>query len=149
MQIEAKKCIQTPKQPRERKKFLEQQMAKKNSKAILSKTFDFDPEKYLDKSLLFDLKKTSEDKIFDSILEKIPNNDMYYIEHRESSNAFRIRKDRNQAEKDRIIETIENIDKKIRKSKKKSNVTELKILRKEILKRYKELDENFVEINSD
>ena len=74
---------------------------------------------------------------------------MYYIEHRESSNAFRIRKDRNQAEKDRIIETIENIDKKIRKNKNKSNVTELKILRKEILKRYKELGENFVEINND
>ena len=45
-------------------------MAKKNSKAILSKTFDFDPEEYLDKYLLFDLEKISEEKHFDSVLEK-------------------------------------------------------------------------------
>ena len=100
MQIEAERFIQTPKDPRERMKFLEQQMAKKNSKTILSKTFDFDLEEYLNKSLLFDLKKTSEEKFFDSILEKIPSSDMYYIEHRQGSNAFRIRKDRNQPEKD-------------------------------------------------
>ena len=31
------------------------------------------PEEILDKPLLFDLKKTSEEKIFDSILEKIPD----------------------------------------------------------------------------
>ena len=100
MQIEAEKFIQTPKDPREGKKLLEQQMAKKNSKAILSKTFDFDPEEFLNKSLLFNLKKTSEEKLFDSILAKILSNSMYYIEHREGSNAFRIRKDRNQPEKD-------------------------------------------------
>ena len=56
-QIESGKSIKTPKHPRERKKFLEQQMAKKNSKAILSKTFDFDPQEYLNKSLLFNLNK--------------------------------------------------------------------------------------------
>ena len=88
VQREAKKSIQTPKHPRQRKKFLKQQMGKKNSKAILSKTFDFDPEEYLDKSLLFHLKKTSEEKIFDSILEKIQDNDTYHIEHREGSNGF-------------------------------------------------------------
>ena len=38
-------------------------MAKNNSKAIISGTFDFDPEDYLIKSLLFDLKKTREEKI--------------------------------------------------------------------------------------
>ena len=119
VQIEAEKSIQTSKHPRERKKFIEQQMGKKNSKGILSKTFDFDPAEYLDKSLLFDLKKTSEEKIFDSILEKIPDTDTYYIEHKEGSNAFRITKDRDQQEEDRIIETIENFDKKIRRSKKK------------------------------
>ena len=115
MQIEVKKSIETPKHPSERKKFLQQQMAKKNSKTILRRTFDFDPEENLDKSLLFNLRKTSEEKCFDSILEKIPNNDTYYIEHREGSNAFRIRKDKNQPEKDWIIETIENIDKKKKK----------------------------------
>ena len=68
---------------------------------------------------------------------------------KEGSNAFRIRKDRDQPEKDGIIETIENIDKKIRRNKKKSNITELKMLRKEILKRYKELGENFAKIEND
>ena len=48
---------ETPKRPHERKKLLEQKMAKKNSKAILRKTFDIDLEEYLDKSLLFDLEK--------------------------------------------------------------------------------------------
>ena len=119
VQIEAEKFIQTPKHLREKKKFIEQQMAKKNSKEILSKTFDFDPGEYLDKSLLFDLKKRSVEKIFDSILKKIPNTDTYYIEHKEGSNAFRITKDSDQQEKDRMIETIENFDKKIRRSKKK------------------------------
>ena len=58
------------------------------------------PEEILDKPLLFDLKKTSEEKIFDSILEKIPDkNDIYYIEHREEMDAFRIRKDSKQAAK--------------------------------------------------
>ena len=42
---------------RDKKKALEVNVAKKNSQAIISKTFDFDPEDYLDKSLLFDLKK--------------------------------------------------------------------------------------------
>ena len=112
VQIEVGKSIQTHKHSRERKKFLEQQITKKNPKAILSKTFYFDPEEYLDKSLLFDLKKTREEKNFDSIFEKIPDTDTYYIEDREVSNPFKIRKDRDQSEKDWIIETIENTDKK-------------------------------------
>ena len=50
--------------------------------------FDFAPEEYLDKSLLFDLKKTTEEKKFDSIYQKILDTDTYYIEHRESSKYF-------------------------------------------------------------
>ena len=37
VKIEAEKFIQTPKHPGERKKFIENRMAKKNSNAILSK----------------------------------------------------------------------------------------------------------------
>ena len=38
--------------------------------------------------------------MFDSILEKMPDkNNVYYIEHREETNAFRIRKDSKQAAK--------------------------------------------------
>ena len=69
-------------------------MAENNSKLLLLGKIDFDPEEILDKLLLFDLKKTTKDKIFYSILEKIPDkNDIYYIEHREGTNAFRLRKD--------------------------------------------------------
>ena len=76
---------------------------------------DFDSEEHLDKSLLFKLKRTSEDKIFDAILEKIPDNDTYHIEHREGTNALHIRKDEKQDEKDEIIKLIETIDSKIKK----------------------------------
>ena len=52
-----------PLQPRERKKIKEQKIANsaKNSEALVS-DFEFDPEEILDKSLLFNLKKTSEEK---------------------------------------------------------------------------------------
>ena len=44
--------------------------AKNNSKSILLGKFDFDPEEFLHKSLLFNLKQMSEEQIFDAILEK-------------------------------------------------------------------------------
>ena len=78
-------------------------MGKNNSKAIISGTLGFDPEDYLDKSLLLDLKKTSKEKIFDAIIEKIPDSNKYYIEHREKTNAIGIRKDEKQGEKDELI----------------------------------------------
>lgn len=37
-------------------------MTKKNSAKILSKNFDFDPQEYLDKSFLFDLKKPAKSR---------------------------------------------------------------------------------------
>ena len=78
-------------------------------------TLDFDPEEYLDKSLLFNLRKTSKEKIFDAILEKILDNDNYYIKHKECTNGFRIRKDEKHVEKDENIKLIETIDSKIKK----------------------------------
>ena len=93
-------------------------MVENNSKLLLSGKFDLNPEEILDKSLLFDLKKTREDKIFDSILEKIPDkNDIYYIEHREGTNAFRLRKDPKKAEKDELITMLETVDRAIKRSK--------------------------------
>ena len=83
-----KKATDAPTQPRDRKKAIGRKMAKNNSKAIISGTFDFDPKDYLDKSLLFDLMKTSEEKTYDAIIEIIPDNDKYYIEYREGTNAF-------------------------------------------------------------
>ena len=103
----------TIKHLREWKKTARKKIAKKNSKSVLSGTFDFDPEEYLHKSLLFDLKKASEEKIFYAILERIPDDDTYYIEHREGTNTFRISKDEKQVEKDKIIKLIEINDSKI------------------------------------
>ena len=64
----------------ERKKAIEAKLAKNNSAKLLAKNFDFDLQEYLDKSLLFDLKETSEEQIFEAILEKIPDDDKYYIQ---------------------------------------------------------------------
>ena len=117
-EIKTDKAEMTIKHPRELKKLLEKKkkkIAKKNSKSILLDTLDFDPEEYLDKSLLFNLRKTSKEKIFDAILEKILDNDNYYIKHKECTNGFRIRKDEKHVEKDEIIKFIETIDSKIKK----------------------------------
>ena len=78
--------------------YYQKKSLKLSSKSILSGTFDFDPEEYLDKFLLFDPKKTSGEKIFNVILEKIPNNNTCYIEHQEGTNALQIRKDEKQVE---------------------------------------------------
>ena len=48
-----------------KKKLRKQKMVENNLKLLLLGKFDFDPEEVLDKLLLFNLKKTSEDKIFD------------------------------------------------------------------------------------
>ena len=45
----------------------------------ISEKFNFDPEEILDKSLLFDLKKTSKKKIFDSILKKNTRQKRYVL----------------------------------------------------------------------
>ena len=117
--------------PRDRKKAIEIKLAKNNSKAIISGTFGFDPEDYLDKSLLFDLKKASEEKIFDTLIEKMLDNDKSHIEHREGANAFRIRKDEKQGQKNELIQFIENLDRKINISTNKSRILKLKQIRNE------------------
>ena len=108
-----------PLHPRKRKTLKEQKIATKNSEALLS-NFEFDPEEILDKILLSDLKKTSEKKIIDRLIENFPKeNDQYYIEHRESTNSFQVRHNRNQKEKEDLFEFIFNADKKIARRKHK------------------------------
>ena len=126
-----KKATDVPTHPRDRKKAIERKMAKNNSKTIISGTFGFDPEDSLDKSLLFDLKKASEETIFDALIEKILDNDKSHIEHREGANAFRIRKDEKQGEKNELIQFIENLDRKINISTNKSRILKLKQIRNE------------------
>lgn len=76
------------------KKLKKIRMARSNS--LLSSTFDFQPEDILDKSIQLDLTKTSEEKILDSVIEKLPNIDNCYAEHREETNAFLLRRDKKQ-----------------------------------------------------
>ena len=133
--------------PQDRKKVLKVKLAKKNLQAIISKTFDFNPEDYLEKSLLFDLKKTSEEKFFDVIIEKLPDNGKYYIEHTEGTNAFRIRKDERQVEKDKLIRFIADIDKKISKATNKLRISQLKPIRNDALRKPSNLRKTFVDID--
>ena len=60
----------------------------------MSGTLEFVPEECLDKLLLFDLEKTGAEKFFDKIIEKLPDNGTYYIEHHHETNAFCERKDK-------------------------------------------------------
>ena len=96
--------------------------------------------------LLFDLKETSEDKIFDSILKKIPDkNDIYYMEHREGTNTFRLRKDPKKAEKDELITMLETVDRVIKRSTSKSKLSQLKGIKKQSVKKCKDLGEELIE----
>ena len=130
---------------RQRKKLFEQKIVENNLKLLLSGKFDFDPKEILDKSLLFDLEKTSEDKIFDPILKKIPDkNDIYYIKHREGTNAFRLRKDPKKADKDELITMLETVDRAIKRPTSKSKLSQLKRIKKQLVKKYKNLGEELI-----
>ena len=117
-----------------------------NLKILSSRKFDFESEEMLDKSLLFDLNKTSKDKIFDSILEKMPDkNDIDYTEHRQGTNAFRLRKDPKKAEKDELITMLETVNRAIKRSTSKSKLSQLKQIKKQSVKKYEDLGEEFIE----
>ena len=61
--------------------------------------FNFAPEEYLDKSLLFDLKKTSEEKSLIQSMKKYWTLTRIILNIEKVPNTFRIRKDRDQPEK--------------------------------------------------
>ena len=99
-------------------------MVENNSKLLLSGKFDFNHEEILDQLFLFDLNKRSENKIFDSILKKIPDkDDFYYIEHREGTNAFSLRKDPKKAEKAELITMLQSVNRVIKRSTSKSKLS--------------------------
>ena len=93
------------------------------------------------------MKKTSEEKIFDSILEKIPDkNDIYYIEHREEMDAFRIRKKTQNKPRKRWTKTmLETVDRGIKRAPSKSKLSELKRSRKQLIKIYEDLGEESID----
>ena len=115
---------------------------------LLSGKFDFDPKEMLDKLLLFDLKETSEEKIFDPLLERIlDKNGIYYIEDREGRNAFRIRKDPKQAKKDELKTMLEKTDKDIKRAMSKSKFSQLKWIKKQLIQNTKIWGKNLLTMN--
>ena len=135
MTVESKRAKTTIKLPGERTK-QEKKLGENNSKLLLSVRFDFDPEEISNKSLLFNLKKTSEKKIFDLILEKIlDKNDIYYSEHREGTNTFRKRKDSKQ----------ETIDRGVKRATSKPKLSQLKRIKKQLIKKSEDLGEELID----
>ena len=70
--------------------------------------------------------------------KKIPDkNDIYYIEHREGTNRFRLRKDPKKAKKDKLITMLETVDRAVQRSTSKSKLSQLKRIKKQLVKKYK------------
>ena len=79
--------------PRTRKQLKEKEIARRNSAAVQA-NFTINPEDFLDLSLLFNLKMTDEMEIEDWLVDNLAvNNDEYYIELKQGTNVFRIRKE--------------------------------------------------------
>ena len=79
--------------PRTRKQLKEKLVARANSAAVQS-NLGIDLENLVDVPLLFNLRMTSEMEIEDWLVDNLAiNNDEYYIEHKQGTNVFRIRKE--------------------------------------------------------
>ena len=105
--------------PRDRKKLKEKRIAQGNLAAITA-NIDFDTSDYIDKPLIFDLKKTSQGKIMARLIKCLPRtNGEFYIERKDGTSSFRIRKDPRQVEKEHLMELILNAGKKIARTNKK------------------------------
>ena len=60
-------------------------------------------------------------------------------------NAFRIRKDPEQAEKDELITMLETVDRGIKRTTSKSKLSQLKQIKKPSIKKYELLGEEFID----
>ena len=79
--------------PRTRKQLKEKEIARGNSAAVQA-NFTINPEEFLEVPLLFNLKMTDEMEIEDWLVDNLAvKNDEYYIEHKQGTNVFRIRKE--------------------------------------------------------
>ena len=124
-------------------------MARKSSETVLL-NFDFDPKNYIVIDLLFNFKKTSEEKIVERIIEKLPDdNDNLYIEHREGTNLFKTTCNKKQKEKDDLFKILTNLDKKIVKSKDKKKIRQVRGIKKQTKRDYEKLGESNVDTDLD
>ena len=70
----------------------EVKIATENVSALMRGKFNFDPEVFLNKTVLFGTSKIDEKKIIDKILENIPgDNDDIYLIHEPGTNVFSLR----------------------------------------------------------
>ena len=76
----------------------------------------------------------------------MPNNGKYYIEHRERTNTFHLRRDKKEGEKDNLFQLISNLEKNIARSKNNAKIAQLKRLKAEAKQHSKDLREENVEI---
>ena len=57
-------------------------------------SFNFSPQKILNKDLIFDINKAKEEQIMDKITEDLPkDNNEFYIEHKPGRNVFTLKKE--------------------------------------------------------
>ena len=68
-------------------------MKKTNTKKLMIGDFNFDPQKILNKTLLYDTSTVDEEVIIDKIIDGIndPFNDKYWIEHEPGTDYFTLR----------------------------------------------------------
>ena len=68
-------------------------IARKDVPALMRGKFAFDPEVFLNKTVLFDTSKIDDKKIIDRLLENIHgDNDDIYLFHEPGRNAFSLRR---------------------------------------------------------
>ena len=84
----------TLKHPSDRMREEKLKIARENVSALMRGKFVFDPEVFLNKTVLFDPSKIDEEKIIDRILENIPDdNGNSYLIHEPGTNAFLLRRE--------------------------------------------------------
>ena len=72
----------------------ELKIARENVSVLMGGKFVFDPEVFLNKTVLFDTSKVSEEKIVDKILESLPaDNNSIYLIHEPGRNSFSLRRE--------------------------------------------------------
>ena len=72
----------------------ELKIARENVSVLMGGKFVFDPEVFLNKTVLFDTSKVSEEKIVDKILESLPaDNNSIYLTHKPGRNSFSLRRE--------------------------------------------------------
>ena len=69
------------------------------------------------------------------------------IKHREGTNAFRLGKNAKKAEKDELITVLQTVDRAIKRSTSKSKLSQLKQIKKQLIKNTKIWEKNLSNMN--